>query len=290
MRLRVCSTPIAWLLVGGVLLSGAGRAAAQTLVPFSADAFDDQPRLDLRWYSFDGKDGVTPMTVSRTARLQMAGMQSGFITNPLSIGQDDDLPPGALDPDPLGRPSDSDSDIVQFAAGMYNPYLDLRLPGDPGAVGYYKVHSQLQVIDSRATSVCLNLQAYTPAGQQFGGVNTGPTYVIPAVAGFHELGFGAALQGYFGQNIQANSRWTDLTPNFLYGMALQYAVPGVANGEQGLFVYFEALGRYRTDPTQPNGHTAMWEFVPGVQMRLNNSCWMSLGASRYNFLTASWRY
>jgi hypothetical protein len=289
MQLRVSYSPATWLLLSAALLASAAPAAAQTFMSYTPQSFSDLPRLDIRWYSFDGKDGVTPTMASRTARLQMAGMQAGFITNPLSINQDDDLPPevaATLDP-----PRDADSDALQIAFGSYNPYFDLRLPGDPGAQGYYKVHSQLQLIDSRATSVSLNLQAFTPAGQQNGGVNNGPTYVIPAVAGFQDLGFGAALQGYFGQNIQANSRWTDLTPNFNYGMAVQYAVPWVStNAEQGLFVYFEALGRYRTDPTQPGGHTALWEFVPGVQMRLSNNCWMSLGASRYNFLTASWRY
>jgi hypothetical protein len=286
MQSRDRLTPIAWLLLGAALLSDAGRVTAQSFAPFSPEALTERPRLDLRWYSFDGKDGVNPTTASRAARLQMAGMQAGFITNPLSIDQDDDLPPGAAD----SFGGDPDADILQFAVGTYNPFLDLRLPGDPGAIGYYKVHSQLQLIDGKATSVCLNLQAYTPAGQQVGGVANGPTYFIPAVAGFHDLGFGAALQAYFGQNIQANSRWTDLTPNFLYGMALQYAIPGAATGQQGLFLFVEALGRYRIDPMQPGGHTALWEFIPGVQMRLNNNCWMSLGASRYNFLTASWRY
>jgi hypothetical protein len=289
MRPRLIVKLTAWLFLGGVLAGDAGRAHAQTPATFSPDALTQQPRLDFRWYSFDGKDGVTPSTASRTTRLQMSGMQAGFITNPLGIDQDDDLPPGASDS--LNRPLDTDPDFVQFAVGTYNPYFDLRLPGDPGGLGYYKVHSQLQIIDGRATSVCLNLQAYTPAGQQVGGLASGPTYFIPAVAGFQDLGYGAALQGYFGQNIQANAHWSDLTPNFLYGMALQYAVPGVnAKGEQGLFLYFEAVGRYRTDPTQASGHTAMWEFVPGVQMRLNSNCWMSLGASRYNFLTAQWRY
>jgi hypothetical protein len=287
MRLRV-STPIAWVVLGAASLSGAGRAAAQTAMPFAPDALADQPRVLLRWYTFDGKDPVTPSLASRSARLQMSGMQAGFIINPLGIDQDDDPPPGP--DDPIG-PSQTDSDGLQFAVGTYNPYFDLRLPGDPGALGYYKVHSQLQVIDNQATSVCVNLQAYTPAGYQMGGLANGPTYVIPAVAGFQDLGFGAALQAYFAQNFQANSRWTDMTPNFLYGMALQYAIPGAStNADRGMFLFVEALGRYRVDPTQPNNHSTMLEFVPGVQMRLNNNCWMSLGASRYNFLTAAWRY
>lgn len=287
MRLRVSCTSVAWLLASVAFLSATGRAAAQALMPFTPESLAAQPRVMLRWYSFDGTDGITPSVAARTARLQMSGMQAGFIVNPLGIDQDDDPPPGTAE----GESATTPPDILQFAVGTYNPYFDLRLPGDPGALGYYKVHSQLQIVDSQATSVCLNLQAYTPAGQQVGGLANGPTYVIPAVAGFHDLGFGAALQAYFAQNFQANSRWADMTPNFLYGMALQYAVPGVSrSGTNGLFLFVEALGRYRIDPVQPNGHSTMLEVVPGVQMRLSDNCWMSLGASRYNFLTASWRY
>jgi hypothetical protein len=264
------------LLVGAFLLAGAGRSAAQ---PNSPDQLD-QPRMAIKWYSVDD-DGASSGIVSRTARLQMSGMQAGFITNPLSI-----------EPDPTDPSGTSDSpDALQLNFGAYNPYFDLRLPGDPGMLGYYKVHSQLQLLDAGSTSVCVNLQGYAPAGQEVGGLANGPTYVVPGVACFQELGFGAGLHGFFGQNIQANNHWTDLTPNFQYGMAVHCAVPGASvNAEQGLFVYFEALGRYRTDPTQPTGHTAIWEFVPGVQMRLNDSCWMSVSASRYNFLTCSWRY
>jgi hypothetical protein len=280
---RVLRSSIACLLV-----LGAARASAQTPAD-PPDPPTDPPRFTFRWYSFDGKDGLSPATASRTARLQMTGMQAGFITNGLGIDPDDDPPPGVLPPS--GRPGDGDPDVIQFNVGTYNPYLDLRLPGDPGMRGYYKVHSQFQLLDAGTTSLCLNLQAYTPAGQQVGGVATGPSYVLPGLACFHELGYGAALQGYFGQNIQANSHWTDLTPNFQYGMALQYAIPGMrTSSERGWYVFFEALGRYRSDATQPNGRNQMWEFVPGVQMRLNSNCWMSVGASRYNFLTASWKY
>ena len=198
MRLRFW-TPIACLLVGVALLSDARLAAAQAPLPSPPTALTEQPPLIPRWYSFDGNDGNTPTVASRTARLQMSGMQPGFITNPLCI-RDDDQAPGEA-----GSAAPSESDAIQIAFGTYNPYFDLRLPGDPGGLGYFKVHSQLQVIDSPATSVCLNLQAYTPAGQQYGGLASGPTYVIPAVAGFQDLGFGAALQAYFGQNFQADS-------------------------------------------------------------------------------------
>ena len=58
-----------------------------------------------------------------------------------------------------------------------------------------------------------------------------------------------------------------------------------------MFLFLEALGRYRYDTTQqPGARPALWEFVPGVQMRLSSNCWMNVAASRYNFLSASWKY
>jgi hypothetical protein len=279
---RAARSTLIWLVLGAAMGYGASRAVAQD----TPAATDPQPRLMFKWYSFDGNDGITQSVAARSARLQMAGMQAGFITNGLGIDPDDD-PSGT----PPSVSTDSDRDVIQFNIGTYNPYFDLRLPGDPGTLGYYKLHSQLQLLDAGSTSFCLNLEAYTPAGQQVGGLANGPTYLIPTLACFQDLGFGAALQGFLGQNIQANSHWTDLSPNLQYGLAIHCAVPGMTTTrDQGLYVYMEALGRYRTDPTQPTGHTAIWEFVPGVQMRVNNNCWMSLGASRYNFLSCSWKY
>jgi hypothetical protein len=278
-----------WLILGAALVGGSGRARAQDGEPASPLPLVDRPRVQIKWYTFDGKDGVTPSTIARSPRLQFAGMQSGFIANPLGVDPDDD--PAPRSGDPFAPPADGDVDFVQLSFGNYNPYFDLRLPGDPGMLGYNKLQSQVQLFDAGRTSLCLNLQAYTPAGQEARGLANGPSYVVPALACFQDLGFGAALHGYFGQNIQANSHWTDLSPNFQYGMAVNCPIPGTnTTGEQGLFVYFAALGRYKVDPGQGNSHTSVWEFVPGVQMRLSNSCWMSVGASRYNFLSCSWRY
>jgi hypothetical protein len=283
--IRSCSTA-RWLLLGTALLAGADRAAAQALTPWSFEQLSQQPLVPFRLFSFDNKDGPAGNVSSRGARLQMVGMQSGFITNPLGIEADDDLAAGSAD----ATPRDADADFMQLNVGTYNPYFDLRLPGDPGGVGYYKLHSQVQLLDAGSTSLCLNVQAYTPAGIQAGGVANGPTSVIPALAGFQNLGYGAALQGYFGQSIQAGSRWSNqANSNFHYGMAVQCAVPGTGastGSAQGLFLFFEALGRYNVDAS----HTALWEFVPGVQMRLNGNCWMSLSASHYNFLSCSWKY
>jgi hypothetical protein len=278
------------ILVAALVLPLASRVEAQEVASPLSDQTPPQPRVLFKLYTFDGTDAVVS-AAARSARVQMMGMQSGFLVNPLGLDSDDDVSPSvaaeASAPENPGEP-----EVLQLNVGNHNPYLDLRLPGDPGGLGYYKVHSQLQLVDAGSTSFCLNLQAYTPAGMNNGGLANGPTTFVPTLACFQDLGNGAALQTYFGQNIQAASGWTDrINTNFQYGMAIQYPLPGTSStGEQGLFVFLEALGRYRYDPSQSNGHVALWEFVPGVQMRLSSNCWMNVAASHYNFLSASWRY
>jgi hypothetical protein len=248
-----------------------------------------QPRVPFKVPSLDG--GAAPGSAGpRSARLQLLGMPAGFLANPLGLDPDEDLP--GVDAAGNLLPASGDPDFIQFNAGNFNPYFDLRRPGDPGGLGYYKVYSQVQLFDAGSTSLCLGLQAYTPAGVQFGGVNNGPTYVVPALACFHDLGRGAALQGYFGQNIRTTAGWTDrLNGNFHYGMAIQCPVPGTTpTAEQGVFLFFQALGRYRYDTGAPNTSPLVWDFIPGVHLRVNPNCWMSLGASRYNFLSCYWQY
>jgi hypothetical protein len=277
------------ILIAATLLPIAARVDAQDAPLPESEQTPAQPRVQFKLYTFDGKDGVAG-SAARSPRLQMMGMQSGFLVNPLGLDSDDDLPSGTADTS--GRPNTGDPDVVQLNIGTYNPYFDLRLRGDPGGPGYYKVHSQLQLIDAGKTSFCLNLQAYTPAGTENGGVAYGPTVLVPTVACFQDLGYGAALHTYFGQNIQAGSGWTDrVNSSFNYGMAVQCAVPGTGStNEQGLFLFLEALGRYRYDSSLSSTRTALWEFVPGVQMRLSGNCWMNVAVSRYNFLSASWKY
>jgi hypothetical protein len=243
------------------------------------------PRLPLRLHAAD--DPGIAGSASGAARLQMLGMPAGFLVNPIGIMDDDDVPPGLVE----SSRADADKDIL-FTFGNYNPYLDLRRPGDPGGVGYYKIYSQMQLFDVGTSSVSFGLHAYTPAGLEMGGVANGPSHVVPALAWFQDLGNGAALQSYIGQNIQASSRFTDrMNTNFHYGIAFHCPVPGTdATNEQGVFLFVQALGRYRTYDNGSTDSRAMWEFVPGIQWRLNGNCWMSVGASRYNFLSAFWRF
>ncbi len=247
-----------------------------------------EPHVPISYLSLITRDVSTFTTTpaAKPPRLRTLGMPTGFLAAPLGLENDDDVAAeaDAAKDDPLA--------CLQVNLGMYNPNFDLHLPGDLGGLGYYKLYSQLQVLDQGSTSVCLNLQAYTPAGYQFGGVANGPTVVSPTVSWFQELWRGTAVQGYFGQSIHANSRWQDnLSSNFQYGMALQYPLPNLkVQSSQSVFVFVQALGRYRFDGATIDGHQALWEVMPGLHWRCSDNCWMSLGVSHYNFLTCSWQF
>jgi hypothetical protein len=272
------------LLLPLALLALNGAVFGQEPTP----SLNEEPHVAIPYLTLINQDlkEFETAPAPRSPRLRMFGMPSGFLAVPLGIEPDDDVPSD------VAAPRSSDNDPLQVTLGMYNPYLDFRLPGDLSSLGYYKLHSQLQVVEQGSTSVCLNLQAYTPAGIQWGGVANGPTVVSPTVAWFQELGAGSALQGYVGQSIHANSRWQDnLSTNFQYGMALQYPLPGLkAQANQSVYVFVQALGRYRFDGATTDGHQTLWEVLPGLHWRCSDNCWMSLGVLHHNFLTCSWQF
>src|SRR5262249_51833873 len=115
---------------------------------------------------------------------------------------------------------------VQVVAGNDNPYLDFRRPGDPGGVGYFRIHSQVQFLDAGMMGCALGLRAATPAGLEFDGIRDGPTVVAPNLAWFFELGDGAALHCFVGKSVRAGSGWTDnLGRRVEYGLAMHHPVP-----------------------------------------------------------------
>src|SRR5207253_8342366 len=132
-------------------------------------------------------------TTSRTPRLDLLGLPTGFLREP--VGADDDVPP---------NPGGDDSGLV--SVGSYNPYLGWRRPSEPGGLGYAQFHSQLQILDRGNTTICLGLRTLMPAGLEAGGIRQGPSLVTPSFAWFHDLGDGAALHGFIGQDITPNSR------------------------------------------------------------------------------------
>jgi hypothetical protein len=238
------------------------------------------------------KDEAAPESPppGRSARFRMFGMVPGFMNDPLGLDSDDDP---AVKDDPVARllPDQGDGNGLQILMGNDNPYFDPRLRGDPGGVGYFRVYTQMQLLETGRTSVSLNLQAVTPAGQQYAGLNNGPTIVTPGVSLFQELGLGTALQGFVGQNLRAA-----MHPNDAYGRNLQYGMgvqcPLVELGkERGVYLFVQALGRYYyTDGDRPCTRAPEYSFVPGVHLRVSDKCWFSLGASRFSMFTCSWQY
>jgi hypothetical protein len=216
-------------------------------------------------------------------------MVPAFINDPLGLDTDDDP---AVKDDPVARllPDQGDPGGVQVSMGNDNPYFQPRLQGDPGGVGFFRLHSQLQLVDTGTTSLSVNLQAVTPAGQQYGGVNEGPTVLTPGVSLFQELGLGTAVQGFVGQNIRAMMRPSDpYGRNLQYGMGVQ--CPLVVFGpDRGLYLFMQALGRYYYDSDRIYNRAPDWSLVPGVHMRVNDKCWFSLGASRHSLFTCSWQF
>lgn len=251
-----------------------------------------QPLLGRDLISAIWKDEPAPEAPppGRSARFRMFGMVPGFVNDPLGLTDDDDP---ALKDDPYARlvlgQGDNTPSSLQILMGSDNPYFDMRQPGDPGGVGFYRVYSQMQVLETGRTSMCLNLQAITPMGQQYGGLNNGPTILTPSVSLFQELGKGMALQGFVGQNVRPMLRNSDAVGRTVQcGMGVQCPLLEIGGPDRGLYFFMQAIGRiYEGDQ---NGRDYNWAFVPGVHWRFSDKCWLSLGASRFGLLTCSWQF
>src|SRR5207237_911039 len=154
-----------------------------------------------------------PNGAARPDRIRLFRISPGFLSDPV----------GLSDPDELPAADDSGPDWLQMSMGPDNPFFDLRRPGDPGGVGYYKVHTQVRLLESTHTGCAVALQAVTPAGREFDGLEDGPTVVSPSVALFHAMDDGTAIQGFVGKHVNLNSNWTgqQLHQSVQYGMAVQ---------------------------------------------------------------------
>jgi hypothetical protein len=227
-------------------------------------------------------------TPTRTPRLQLFRMPSGFLATPLGLVSDDD-PPAE---DPSRKADDDDVAFMLFAMGNHVPYLDMYRRGDPGGFGYYHIYSQMQLFDAGTTNISVAVRAVTPMGMESGGVASGRTVLSPALACFHDLGDGVAIQAFVGQHLDSCSRWREqFHAGFRCGLAVQHPVPFLEfSADQGLFVFVQALGQYRLDSSHSDLRGTAWEVIPGLQYRLNSACWMSMGFSRYSFLSATWQY
>jgi hypothetical protein len=251
----------------------AGPAAAQTLSGAAEDPWRE-PVLP-RYFGGLCGGGEGPSWAGRSPRIRMFRMPTAFLTDPLGLEDNDPLPEGAP-PTPPGK----DDGPVQVSVGNDNPFFDFRMPGESGGVGYYKVHTQLQLVGGSRTWLTVGMQAVTPAGLEADGLADGPTVLNPNLSWFQEVGGGAAIQGFVGKSMRAAAHWTDQPAlhGLQYGLALQSPLvlpDGTPTKKVHLFV--EALGRYRPNTDSGQASAVNWDLVPGVHWRMSESWWMSGG-------------
>lgn len=223
--------------------------------------------------------------VSRTPRIRLLRIAPGFLADPVDLRDDDLGLPGVptmpgSNPTAMPAAPDNGPEWIQVGAGYDNPFVDLRLPGDPGGVGYYRVNTQVQLFDSRTTACSIGVQAVTPAGTQFAGVPNGPTVLCPAFSIFHALGENTTIQGFVAKNVPVSGT-TDsssfLQRNVQYGMAV--ARPIAADGPEGLRNVFLSVGALGQFSAAGGTFTPLstYDVLPGLQWHVNDNWWVSSG-------------
>jgi hypothetical protein len=240
----------------------------------AADPPDWQP-LCPEWsraleVSASGGDSSPGSGPRQRASIYLFRFQTGYLSDLVGLDQDDP-------PDPFAGPIDNGPDWLQLAVGNDNPYFEPRRRGDPGGVGYYRLCTRAQFLDTPTTSCTVGFQAVTPAGLESDGVATGATVVMPGFGFCHALADGTAFQGFVGQNIHVDSGLAlqTLGRRCQAGMAIQRPLwIADSDGQGGLFFFVETLGRYRYDP-RPTLPQSTWEVLPGLHLRMSEKMWLS---------------
>jgi hypothetical protein len=268
-----------WL---AILVLALGFAAVDTrpvlgqFITDGNDFFRQPPVLPRSLFVLDANDqqSLSPSLRSDQSRVRLPGMQPGFLWGPPGLDSDDD--PAV---DPMQSGVNNLNIPLQVNLGADNPYFDLRRRGDPGGVGYYRLHTQYQLYDSQRTGCCLAMQAVTPAGLDADGVANGRTTISPAFGLFHTLDDGTVIQGFVGKHVHAGTGWTENFGSHIhYGAAVQRPLTDLAgDSAQGCYLFLEALGRYRYQFSENDwaGRPLSWEVLPGVHWRLSDSMWLS---------------
>jgi len=226
-------------------------------------------------------------------------MPSGFGNDPVGLDDDD---PATDATEPVGSTLSKNpvDDRVRVALGIDNPFFDFRWRGDPGGVGYYKMQTQVQFLDSTTTGLSLDLEAVTPAGLESDGVAGGPTVLRPALAYSKEVAEGTAIHGFVGKRIDNGLRARGGTRHGLqYGLALESPLPGLDLPSNHAVHWFVETIAHHPLPDSSQA-TAAWKVLPGLHWRVGETWWMSGGLSvpvgpvrpdsRLWQITCSWQF
>jgi hypothetical protein len=262
-----------WLLTAlAFLLPASVSRPAQGQEPPAIDSWRDcvLPR-DLAWLSTSPAADTAANRASRSWLFRMPLPQS---CSNLVLDSDPD-PPGD-DISASASMKDQEVGRWQVVFGSDNPFLDLRRPGDPGGPGYYKLYSQMALLDTQTSGLRLGLQAVTPAGLDADGVATGPTVISPSLAWSCDVADNMCLHAFVSKNLRANSRWAGSLGHPAFGLALESSWPwGQDNSGRCPTLFVEALSR----PFAPAGQRSLryLDLLPGIHWRLSQNWWFSSG-------------
>ncbi len=270
-----------WLLLAWLTTCLGGLAQ---LAPIDLSREPVVPPLAL----LEPETGPTSLN-SSGPRIRLFRIQPGFLSE-LRWLEMDEPPPDDLEPD---------VDWLALSIGSDNPYFEMRQRGDPGGVGFARVHTQVQIWESERTACSLGLQAFTPLGRESDGLadRDGPTVLSPALALYHLLEDGRAVQAYIGKNVPLmNSSAQPLRRLLQCGVAVQQPLFSLETDPlSGLYVSLGALGLLQRERMRGV------EVLPGLHWQPDSTWWLSagyvlpLGAIRREMIpgwqvTCSWQY
>jgi hypothetical protein len=146
------------------------------------------------------------------------------------------------------------------------------------------------------------LQAVTPRGVENEGLpdRQGPTVITPALALFHALDDGTALQAFVGTNVPLLNRMTQpVRRDVQYGVALQRPLSTESNDPLRRFhVSLGALGQVGRNDGE---RKPSWDLLPGLHWRpasswsISGGLMLPVGAVKSEppqrwQVTASWQF
>jgi hypothetical protein len=295
--------PLGLAVAAGFFSCQGSPAQSTELLP----DFSRCPTLPRDWTYSRATTGLGDGTSTRTDRFLLFRMPTGYLKDPVGLDLEDDSPPGVSASTPSASDAADGFNWIQLSLGSDNPYFDFRRSGDPGGLGYYRMSSQMRLVDTGKTGCNFMLGAATPMGLESEGLANGPTFFSPAFACYRELWEGTTVQAFVGKHLRANSRWAgEFGHSIQYGIAAHHPLPDLPflsspGANPNLFVFVEALGRCRMSfDDRTSQQISPLELLPGLHWRVTENWWFTGGLviplnaprpeGRLWQLTCSWRF
>ena len=139
-------------------------------------------------------------------------------------------------------------------------------------MGYFKLHAQYQLVDHSGLSMCLGIQAFTPAGLEGDGLARSRR-LAPNLAWWQDVGNGCSVNGFVCKSVLPNARLFDrVEQGYRCGLAWANPLTDPSPSNTGTLHFFmEAVARYQADSYNGQRPPA-WEVLPGLHWQVNDRC------------------